>query len=136
MGKVRDFCIGLPRACESENPGQWEYINGLAFDAEKKRAQGPLSRQPQDLKEPFLRFQPAFGFTAFKHNKKIAAYAQDLMLLAGLSHYKYGHGESEWDGRIEALKKKLAAQEAEFPSVSALLTVEEASSAKVMSNWF
>lgn len=134
MGKVRDFCIGLPRACESENPGQWEYINGLAFDAEKKRAQGPLSRQPQDLKEPFLRFQPAFGFTAFKYNKKIAGYAQDLMLLAGLSHYKFGHREDQWDEQRAALKTKLSKMEPEYPSVSALLTVEEASS-KIMSSW-
>lgn len=134
MGKMRDFAIGLPRACESENPGPWEYGNQLVFDAEKERAQGPLSRQPQDLKDPFLRFQVAFGFTAFKHNKKIAAYAQDLLLLAGLSHYKFGHKEAQWDEQRAALKTKLLKMEPEYPSVSALLTVEEASSA-LMTNW-
>lgn len=134
MGKMRDFVIGLPRACESENPGPWEYGNQLMFDAEKKRAQGPLSRQPQDLKEPFLRFQAAFGFTAFKHNKKIAAYAQELMLLAGLSHYKFGHREDQWNEQRAVLKMKLSKLEPEYPSVSALLTVEEASS-KIMSSW-
>ena len=135
MGKLRDFAIGLPVACGSENPGPWQYGNQLLFDAEKKRSQGPLSRQPQDLKEPFLRFQPAFGFAAFKHDKKAAAYAMDLMLLAGLSHYKFGHREAQWDVQIKALKGKLLPLENEFPSVSALLTVEEASSASVMSSW-
>jgi len=135
VGKVRDFCIGLPSVCGSENSGPWEYGNMLMFDGERKRSGGPLARSTKDLEEPFRRFQPAFGFTAFKHDKKAAAYAMGVMELLGLSHYRFAHKEPQWDKRIKELQIKLLPQEAEFPQVAALMTVEEASSARVATNW-
>ena len=134
MGKIRDLVIAAPVLCEAENAGRWQLLNQLGFDYEVKRG-GVLGRSEDDIKTPGNRISMVFGFTSGKHNKKKAAYLKGLFTLAELTHYKGAHGERDWDGWIEGLKKELGPLEAENPEVAALLTVEEASDVRLMSNW-
>lgn len=134
MGKIRELVLAAPVLCGADNAGRWQLLNGLGFDYEVRRG-GALARNDEDLEVPGNRTAMVFGFASGKHDKKKVAYLKGLLTLAELTHYKSAHGEDRWEEKIKSLREQLAPLEAENPDVSALLTVEEASDVRIMSNW-
>jgi hypothetical protein len=129
MSKIRDFFIKVPAICGADNAETWGMMNQLAFDHEVATPGSVFGRKPDvSVRERLL---PAFGFMIAKGvNKDVARYAQDLAILAALS-YGVSKGVDDF-GEVKALSDALSGQEPNFPQVSELLTVSEAST---LGNW-
>ena len=130
MSKIRDFFIGLPAACGASNAKAWGQVNALQFDHE---VANPLSVFRDTGRPATERLETAFGWAGRDPDKVgIETYAKNLAHLAALSYAVDSKGRKELADERATLAGILSTQEAEFPTVSALLTVSEAS---VMSNW-
>ena len=124
MSRLRDFFIGVPKACGVENHEAWGKMNELAFDHEVDNQGSVFARRAEVRLE--VRMLPAFGFRYDPdHDVDAADYAFQLATLAALSYgvAKGLGGETERNN----LAMELEAVELNFPSISALLTVKEAS---------
>jgi hypothetical protein len=123
MSIVRDFVTKLPQACGAKSPA-WGKMNQLAFDHEVAHPVSEFSHaEGQSVEE---RLAPGFGFTVDPLVDQMAAnYGRRLLELAAVA-YAASKGEVPSE-LVSSLRSKLASREADFPNVSALMTVEQAS---------
>lgn len=123
MSRLRDFFIGVPKACGVENAEAYGKMNELAFDYEVANRESVFARKEGVLDES--RLLPAFGFRVDPdHDQESADYAFRLATLASMA---YGLTKGVGDEReVTVLANELSMEEADFPSISVLLTVEEA----------
>lgn len=129
--KTRDFWVRLPAACGvpdevAEIEGE---ANGKKFDLELKNP-GSVYRRRQG-QPTRARLSP--GFLAWSHlaDSKTMAYGIDLACFMSDCRDVNRAGEKHPKALI-AEAARLQKLEPEFPAISALYTVEEAS---VLSNW-
>lgn len=132
MSKIRDFFIGLPAACGAPNAKAWGQVNALQFDHE---IANPLSIFADDGRPIPQRLETAFGWAGRDPaNAPIEHYARSLALLIALSDAVDRKGRKELNEERNALAGALSMHEERYPTVSALMTVSEASVAP-LSGW-
>lgn len=129
---VREFFIRLPYFCGSDDPEYYSEPNEVWFDHEKRVHGSSMRMQKKYYNDPFKRVRLAFVFTQGKHNVEVTDYCKKLATLCVMAHRQKSHGEIVFDSRIADLVIDLQELEPLYPEVSAVLTVEEAST---NSNW-
>ncbi len=132
MSKIRDFFIGLPAACGAPNAKAWGQVNALQYDHE---IANPLSVFADDGRPVAERLETAFGWAGRDPEKAgIEDYARRLAHLLALSDAVDRKGRKELAGERNVLAGSLSILEPRYPTVSALMTVSEASVAP-LSGW-
>lgn len=132
MSKIRDFFIGLPAACGAKNAEAWGQVNALQFDHEISHPMSVFADNGRPVPE---RLDTAFGWAGRDPEKNdIESYARHLAILLALSDAVDRKGRIELAEERDALAGVLSTYESRFPTVSALMTVSEASVAP-QSGW-
>jgi len=126
MGKVLEFALLVPALCDAEDPERWAFIIKAAYDEEKGKP-SVFQRTKADKENPGRRLRVVFGFTAFKHDARKANHCFNLLTLWELAHYKYEHGETEHDAKIEELRSVTSFTESEYPEIAAVMSAKTAS---------
>jgi hypothetical protein len=129
MSRLREFFSKLPEACGVENAEAYGKMNELAFDYEVANKDSQFSRKAGVSAS--ARLLPAFGFRVDPdHDQDAADYAFQLATLAEMAYsLTKGIGDKQ---EVDMLAEELDTVEADFPAISALLTVQEAST---MGQW-
>ena len=130
MSQIRSFFVGLPLACGVEPKLAKIYgeHHGALFDYEVTNPKGEFASEKFEDSTKRLRY--AFhGWTDFADPAKLH-YGLMLAVYATNSHSHNAKG-IKVDG-LEHSRSVLSSQEADYPEVSALLTVEQAS---VLTYW-
>lgn len=130
MSNLRSFFVGLPLACGVEPKLAKVYGDHLGnlFDYEVTNPDGQFSRGRHDSTAKRLSY--AFhGWSDFADPHKLH-YGLMLAVFAAKAHDRNAKGIAV-DGFDES-KAVLSAQESNYPEISALLTVQEAS---VLTTW-
>lgn len=130
MSKLRDFFVGLPAACgvEPEAAKMLGKQLGELFDFEVDHPESIFSaKSGQHIED---RMYPAVAHWMMFADDDKFDYAHDLLIYAARCHAINAKGAS-FKG-IEDDRFSLETDEPNFPEISALLTVSEAST---LSNW-
>lgn len=130
MSKLRDFFVGLPAACGAKNADKWGAVNGLQFDFEVANPSSVFDGTGQTINE---RLETAFGWAGRDLSKfDVETYAKNLAALLALASAVNAKGRDDLLDEANLLASTLRLAEPQFPTVSALMTVDQA---VVQGNW-
>jgi len=129
MSKLREFFVGLPAACGAKNAEQWGGVNGLQFDFEVANPSSVFDGTGKTIHE---RLETAFGWAGRDFAKvDVETYARNLAALVSLAYAVNAKGRDDLKDEADLLASTLKLAEPQFPTVSALLTVDQASTQSI-----
>ena len=127
MSKLRDFFVQIPAVCGTPNAARWGWINGQQFDDEVASKESVFADQEESVEG---RLETAFGWAGRNpRTKPMEDYARGLGTLAALYYAINAKDREELAEQAMALEGELMQEQALYPTISALLTVEEATTA-------
>jgi hypothetical protein len=127
MSKIRQLLVEAPGWVGLYDADRWAWIAGAAFDKEVLDAESVGARIEGESIPDRLRTVLAWrSFIPSLEGQQIGAYVQNLLVFAALSIDK-NQGFAYDEASRENYWKNLKAEEAKYPQVSKVLTVDEAS---------
>jgi hypothetical protein len=112
----------LPYLCKAKDPERWADIAAYVFE---KEFSGSSVFAQKEGEASMDRIAVIFGFTAFEHDVRTAAYCRSLFAYACDVHCVQSHGEKI--PNLDRQKARLLEKEKKFPEVAEVLSVEAAS---------
>lgn len=128
MVSVLDFAMRIPELCGSPDPERWAVQIRAAYEDERSKGRASaFYRGDLDRKVLGWRLRTVFGFTAFEHDKGPAEHCYNLLKIWEAAHYRIEHGETQYADEEERLIAVAAVDEARYPDIADVLTVQQAS---------
>lgn len=127
MSKIRDVLTEAPTWVGLYDAPRWAKIAGIAFDEEIADKESVGKRLPDETIPDRLRTVLAWrNYIPSLEGQQIGAYVQNLLVFAALSIDK-NSGKVVDKSTWENYRANLIADESKYPQVSAILSVDEAS---------
>lgn len=127
MSKIRQLLTEAPGWCGLYDAARWGKIAGIAFDEEVADKDSVGARLPDETIPDRLRTVLAWrSYVPSLEGQQIGAYVQNLLVFAALSIDK-NQGRPYDESSRDNYWKNLKAEEAKYPQVSSILSVDEAS---------
>jgi hypothetical protein len=127
VSKIRQLLVEAPQMCGLYDAQRWGRIAEIAFDLEVADKESVGARLPDETIPDRLRTVLAWrNYIPSLEGQQIGAYVQNLLVFAALSIDK-NTGKPYDESSRENYWKNLKADEARYPQVAAILTVDEAS---------
>lgn len=117
---IKNFLECAPELCGAENEKKHRKVAGVVWQVEA--AGREFRREPGESAEDRV----SFLFDWPCKNEKKREYCKRLATLAVASHYAIEHGDVDAMAEAEGIKIELEAEEALYPDVQEVLSVETA----------
>jgi hypothetical protein len=121
---AKELVMKAPELCGVSNAARWARIAEFVWVEEATHPKSVFSRSEEDAGDEEARLDVLFGWDPLEGDK--AWYIRSLMNLLMLRHYILEHGRTDLMARAAELEGMVGKAEADYPDVSALLTVEQA----------
>jgi len=118
---VKKLLESAPELCGAVSANKHSRVAGIVFEVETEGKE--FKREPCESPEDRI----GFLFDWPCENEKKREFCKKLATLAVASHYAIEHGDDDAMAEAEGIKKEIEADEALYPDVQAVFSVETAS---------